>query len=328
MTVTRIGILGAGAVGSALGGMLEHSGHEVRFIGKKGSVADPGPMRIGLPGILITAGGIRGKAGGRGTVGALPDFLIVCLGRHHLRALKKEALKPLMDPERTRVVFCNADPEEARRLDIPLPRVSFMLVLLDAVKLQERDVEVCSRNPCIVCGKGSPETVFEPDLNRFGIAVHAVEDVRRCHNSLFVSELLFLPVALCNTTLMHFLSFASGRKIARAVLAEGLKTMEKCGKSLARLPVMDPRTLADRIAKNPSGLDASRFLPDRAFPPILQSFTRGVPGEARELNKRIVEMGASAGLELPLNWKLYQKAGRPAGVGYYRNPDELENALA
>jgi hypothetical protein len=54
----------------------------------------------------------------------------------------------------------------------------------------------------------------------------------------------------------------------------------------------------------------------------------GAPGEARELNKRIVELGASVALELPLNWKVYQKSGRPAGAGYYRDPEELENALA
>jgi 2-dehydropantoate 2-reductase len=324
----RIHVLGAGAVGSVLGGLLAQSGHDVSFMEKGKAAGKMAGVRIGLPDRLLSVNGVQRFDVKGSPPGGRPDFLFVCLGRDHLRALKKEALRRFIDPELTRVVFCNADPEEARRFEIPAPMRCFLLALLDAVKLQEGDVEVVSDNPCIVEERNSHVGVFASDFAKFGIAVHAVDDILPCLDSLYVFELLFLPVALCNTTLGHFLSFASGRNIARALLAEGLKVMERCGRPLARLPAMDPRALMERIAKDPSGLDAARFLPDRFFPPILQSFMRGSPGEARELNKKIVELGASVGLELPLNWTLYQKAGRPAGVGFYPNPDELAKALA
>jgi len=324
----RIHVLGAGAVGSVLGGLLAQSGHDVSFIEKGRTAGKRDGIRIGLPGRLLAVDGVQRLDLKGPPTGGRPDFLFICLGRNHLHALKKEGLKHLVDPESTRVVFCNADPDEARRLDIPVSMRCFLLALLDAVKLQDNDVEVVSENPCIVEAKNSHVNIFASDFSRFGIAVHAVDDILPCLDSLYVFELLFLPVALCNTTLKHFLSFASGRKIARALLLEGLKAMERCGRPLARLPAMDPRALAERIAKDPSVLSAARFLPDRSFPPILQSFLRGSPGEARELNKRIVELGASVGLELPLNWALYQKAGRPATVGFYPNPDALARALA
>ncbi len=324
----RIHILGAGAVGSVLGGLLAQSGHDVSFIKKGKTAGKMAVLRIGLPDRLIAVEGMRSFDVKDPPPGGHPDFLFLCIGRDHLRALKKEALRRVIDPERTCVVFCNADPEESRRLEVPAPMRCFLLALLDAVKLQEGDVEVVSDQPCIVEERNSRVEAVASDFGKFGIAVHAVDDVLPCLYSLHVFELLFLPVALCNTTLKHFLSFASGRKIARALLGEGLKVMERCGRPLARLPAMDPRALAERIARDPSGLDAARFLPDRSFPPILQSFMRGSPGEAREMNKRIVELGASVGLELPLNWALYQKAGRPSGVGFYQNPDELAKSLA
>jgi ketopantoate reductase len=52
------------------------------------------------------------------------------------------------------------------------------------------------------------------------------------------------------------------------------------------------------------------------------------PTEAREITKRAVEAAATAGLDLPWNWKLYQKTGRVLSLGWYRSPAELAASLA
>lgn len=328
MTVARIWILGAGAVGSVLGGVLADCGHHVGFVGRKDAFGSPRRMRIGLPDRRLVAEAAGVKKAGKGGGSARPDFLFVCLGRNSLRELRRERLASLVDNQKTRVLFCNADPDETRNLQPPSAGNGCIAALLGAVKLQEGDVEAVSADPCLVWEDGSPAEPLAADFTGRGISVHTVPDIRPCMSSLFVSQLLFLPVALCNTTLAHFLSFPSGRRIAGMVLSEGFKAMEKCGKALARLPAMDPVALAELMRRNPSALEAARYLPDRCYPTILQAFLRGAPAEARELNKRIVDMASSAGLRLPVNWKLYQKAGRPAGLGFYRTPEDLERTLA
>jgi ketopantoate reductase len=265
---------------------------------------------------------------GRRPVGEGPDFLCVCLGRHHLHALRREDIRPFMDPQRTHAVLFNADPEEARRLEIPPENLSLAAALLDAVKLQDGDVEITADDPWILMQKDSPALAAMDGISGLGIRAHAVDDARPFLDSLFVSSLISLPIALCNTTRRHFLSFPEGRRIACGIINEGMRVMEKSGRPLARLPAGDPRELMERLKKDPGGFENRRNLPDRSYPPALQAVFRGAQGEAREINKRIVELGASLGLESPLNWRVYQKAGRPLGVGFYRDPAELESALA
>jgi ketopantoate reductase len=133
---------------------------------------------------------------------------------------------------------------------------------------------------------------------------------------------------MCGATIPWFLSFAEGRELAAAVIGEGLKTMERAGRALARLPAMDPRALLERIGRRPQAFDSARELPDQSWPPMLQAFLTGRQHEAREITKRIVEMASDGGLSLTWNWRLYQKAGRAASVGFFRDPVELARALA
>ncbi len=67
------------------------------------------------------------------------------------------------------------------------------------------------------------------DVSGFGIQVVGVDDARPYLNSLLVWQLLWLPTAMCNTTLATFLSFAEGRELAAGILAEGFEAMERAG---------------------------------------------------------------------------------------------------
>ena len=96
--------------------------------------------------------------------------------------------------------------------------------------------------------------------------------------------------------------------------------MERSGHAMAKLPVSDPRELLGRIARSPASFEAEKHAPGRYYVPILQDLLLGKPTEARELNKRVVDLGAAEGLELPWNWRTYQKATRLATMGFYRDP--------
>ena len=315
----NITVLGNGAIGSLLGGLLA-ADNRVRLIGSSAGGATR--IRLILPDRWLSA--IADSSHSPGDT----DLLIVSLGRHHLRALKKETLRRLADPQRAHVVFCNCDASEADRLAVPAASRSLALSLTEAVSLQDGDVEVGPKGVTLVVQEGTPVAEALSQTERFGASLLRAADVEAYLNAFFVYQLLFLPVALCNTTVRLFLCHADGRELARRILEEGLKVMERSGRPLAKLPLFDPKELLDSTVRNPASFAPARHAPNRGYSPILQDMILGKPTEARELNKRAVELGASVGLELPWNWRTYQKASRPATIGFYRDPGELLKSLA
>jgi hypothetical protein len=280
-----------------------------------------------LPGGWHAADGVSWPAAGEPRSGNAADLTLVCLGRQHTRQLKKGALAGAAEDRPGSVVFCNSDPGEADRLGVPAEARSLCATLMSVVMMQERDVELATETAVLVVESGSPAEALFRSLTPFGVKLLSVKDVVPYVNSLFVYQLLFLPAALCNSTMGHFLSFPEGRELAGLLLEEGLRTMERTGRRTARLPLLDPRELLMR-GRPRGGPQPERHAPDRSYPPTLTAILRGRPTESRELNKRVVEMAAGAGFELTWNWRIYQKAGRAASVGFYRDPAELWRSLA
>jgi ketopantoate reductase len=197
-----------------------------------------------------------------------------------------------------------------------------------AVKLQDNDVELTTPAPTILFEKSPLLAGLFTQLASFGFSSHAVDDARPYLNSLLLSQLLFLPVAMCNTTLECFLSFPEGRELAHLMLDEGFSAMHRAGLPLAALPAMDPRELSARIEKRPDSFSAAGAIPDRSYNTVLQSMLRGKPAEASQVNRKIVEIASSAGLHLTWNWRILQKSGRVSGVGFFQSPGDLLQSLA
>jgi len=318
----RISIIGAGAVGSLLGGLLRCAGHDVSLLGRQaGETADRG-LRIVLASEWLFCEGLR-----YGTPFADPDVHLVALGRQHLHAFRRTDFARLV-PGSAPVVFCNPDPAEPIRLGIPSGRWFSCLTLMNAVKLQDGEVEQTEGKPVIMVDRSSGLERLFGDLARFGFPTIAVPDMLPCLSSFFLWQLLSLPLALCHATLSSFLSAPEGRELALSVLREGIAAMESADRPLVRLPVMDPRDLVSRLEGKPASFDRAQEEPGRSYNSMLQCILRGRPTEAAQLNRKAVEMASAAGLHLTWNWRLLQKAGRMSSVGFYRTPAELLRALS
>jgi ketopantoate reductase len=255
------------------------------------------------------------------------DALLVTLGRHHLHALRRPDFARYAGAGDFPIGLFNCDPAEAERLAITTERLRLCLTLMTAVKLQDGDVELVTAKPMIVYEEDPALERLFRDLSPFGFQSLAVPDARPALNSLMVMQLLYLPVAMCNTTLDIFLSYPEGRELAAGILGEGCAAMEKAGMPMAALPVMDPRELVTRLEKKPGSLDRDTGQPDRGYNTILQAYLKGRPTEAAQLNRRMVEIASGAGLHLTWNWRILQKVSRVSGLGFYRTPSDLLRSL-
>ena len=320
-----ITVIGPGSVGTLIGGLLSAKGYRVTLRGRQQPARDSGTVRIVLPDRWVVAEGVRLEGPEDAVQEA--DAMLVALGRHHLHAVRRPDFQKLIGSSDSPVAFFNCDPAEVERLALPAERAVFCVTLMNAIKLQDGDVELSSASPTVIYQKSPVLGRILPALTAFGFKVTPVEDARPYANSLFVSQLLFLPVAMCNTTLAAFLSYPDGRELAMNILQEGLTVLEKADMPLASLPAMDPRELAGRLEKKPASFEMDLEQPDRGYNSILQSYLKGRPLEAALLNKRVVEIASSKGLHLTWNWRLLQKASRVASMGYYREPADLLRSL-
>jgi len=322
----KVSILGPGAVGTLLGGLLTLKGHQVSLKGRRAPARPDSPLRVVLPGSWLVVDGViqQGPEGDTGT----PDAFLITLGRQHLHAVRRPDFARFTGPTDAPIAIFNCDPAQPDRLAVPPERLRLCLTLMTVVKLQEADVELATEKPIILYeGARILDKLFR-DLSTFGFQAVAVPDARPYLNSLLVWQLLFLPVAMCNTTLAVFLSFPEGRELAAGLIGEGCAAMEKAGMPMAALPVMDPRELAARLEKKPGSFELETGRPERGYNSLLQGYLRGRPTEAPHLNRRIVELASAAGLHLTLNWRILQKVSRVSGLGFYRTPAELLRSLA
>jgi hypothetical protein len=221
----------------------------------------------------------------------------------------------------------DSSPEE--RLPVAAgTRVLRGLSLLEAFEWDPGVVELSSPQPRLLVEAGSELGELQRCLKARKIVLQRIDDLAPYRNSLHIRELLALPVALCHSTLRHFLSYPEGREIAAGLLEEGLQLYSYRGMPLARLPILDPRELLQQLKHRKSQeFDKARNLPDRAYGSGLRKLLRGEAKAARHPHERILRMSSQTGIDPEWNWAVAQKINRAVRVGFYRDPVELYNAL-
>jgi ketopantoate reductase len=207
-------------------------------------------------------------------------------------------------------------------------RILHALTLWAAVRLQPDTVELVSSRPMLVTVKDPSLKAVAAALRAAGVEIVETDRIEPWHHSFFLWQMLFLPMAMCHSTYEYFMSFAEGREIAAHVIEEGLRTMERSGAQLRKLPVMDPQELVSRPRKGRRQLTNGRFDPDRGYNSVLQALLRGEKTEVGELNERLVKRAAEVGVDASWNWRLARKLSRVVQVGFYRDPAELYQALS
>jgi 2-dehydropantoate 2-reductase len=310
----RVCVIGAGAVGGLLGGLAAEAGHEVCFAGSAASMRELAArgLRLVLPGGRLRLA--KALTADLAPARWRPQLGIVALKRHQLRELT--SLPPAA--RAAELLVLNAD--EGR------PLLGY--TLLTAVMLQHGEVELASGRSVLVLPRQAAVRELAGSWKQAGLEVVETDAPEALASSFFVWQLLFLPVALCHSTLSHFLATDAGREIAAGVLAEGLAAFRRAGRPLKRLPLHDPQELAQRLSRRAEEFATAGMLPDREYNSLLQSILRQQKTEARELNERLVRQAAEAGLSAPWNWRLSQKLGRVVQAGFFRDPGELRRALA
>jgi len=263
-------------------------------------------IKAGEVGLAAFRGTLRGKAGGPGRALGAKDRTLVVLEAE----------------DRT-------DGSPGERLSVvPGTKVISGLSLLEAMEWDPGYVEVSSPQPRLLVQADAGLGELQRCLKACGIVLQQVDDLDPYRNSLHIRALLDLPVALCHSTLLHFLSYPEGREIALGLLEEALQLYSHRGLPLAKLPAADPQELLQKLKRGrPQEFDKARNLPDRAYGPGLHKLLQSEAKAARQPHQRIMRLSSQTGIDPEWNWAVAQKINRAVRVGFYRDPVELYNAL-
>jgi ketopantoate reductase len=161
-----------------------------------------------------------------------------------------------------------------------------------------------------------------------GLSTHKHRDTRGVLYSLLLVRLLDLPAALCNTTVEALLSAEEGRRVAGAVIEEGVRVIDKLGIALERLPRQDPLEIVRTIRHRPENLTAARYRPATGYPELLQAIHWGLDTRPMVPQRGLIQCAADLGVAVDWNRRLGAALGRVLRTGFYRGPLDLLRAVA
>ncbi len=326
----KVRIIGDAPVATVLTGLLAEEKHEV--------VWNPGPAgsrRLKLLKrrkeirLVLPQGWIRTEAFSVSSSMKVraEELGVVAMPERSLGELKSAGAGERVGSKGSTLLFLDCDPGVPDILAAPGSTVFQGLSLLDTFELDPGSVEVATLRPWLVIEKNPLLRELKLCLKSRNISVQEVDELLPYKNSLFLWKLLSLPVAMCHSTLKHFLSYREGREIAARVLDEGMGVFARKAMELKKLPIMDPRDLLQKLEKKPEEFDRVRDLPDRSFPSALQYVLLGEGSVARGFNDRLIRMSSQTGVDPRWNWSLTRKLSRVLRVGFYRDPVDLYNAI-
>jgi 2-dehydropantoate 2-reductase len=303
----RIAILGAGAIGSALGALLRRAGRDVVLVGRADHVA------------LIRARGLRVE-GVRGSftvaidaeerLGQAPDIVFLTMKTQDVAAAV-EADRGLLGAVPV-VTFQNGVRSDEIVAGL-LPEAALMSVVVNfhARFLTPGEVTILYDGSLMVGRPFAPnDHVVDALAALLALAFPArvTGNVRGAHWLKLIVNLNNALPALTRLTLREVYRDAGLRRLSVCAMREGIAVATRAGIVLEGLPDMPvamaramtllPSPLAGRLAALKLARMESRW---PLMGSTLQSLLRGEPTEIDYLNGEIVRVAARVGMSAPIN---------------------------
>ena len=310
--MTRIAIIGAGAIGSALGALLHRAGREVTLIGRPGQVG------------AIRRDGLRvdGALGVFSVPIAAADALDFRPELAFLTVKTQDALAAV----RANLGFLTGVPlvtfQNGVRSDelvasvLPAQQLVSAVVNIHANYLTPGTVTVLYPGPLVIgrpFGPNDAQVQAIAAILRDAVPTALSDNIRGVHWLKLIVNLNNAFPALTNTTFHEIYADPTLRQLAVRVMLEGLRVAKRAGIRLESLPDT-PVTLNRMIEWLPLWLAAlvaaakARRMESRwpLMGSTLQSLQRKRPTEIDYLNGEVVRLGRELGVATPLNARLVE----------------------
>ncbi len=331
--MTRIAIIGAGAIGSVLGAFLKRADEDVTLIGRSAHVSAIRQNGLHVDGAL---GSFTLKVATAEALGFRPDLAFLTIKTQDVSSALQANKAFLADVPV--VTFQNGvRSDELAAALLPESRITSAVVNISASYLAPGAVTVIYPGPLII---GHPFGPPDAGLDSLAALLRHVVPTRVSANigGVHWLKLIFnlnnaLP-ALLNASLHEVYADAYLRQLAARVMREGLQVVGRAGIRLESLPEASVGLfqLIGRLPPRLAGLliafSARRIKTDwPLLGSTLQSLRRGRPTEIDYLNGEIVRLGEKVHMRTPLNSTLVDMVHRVERTGKFWTVDEVRSNL-
>jgi len=329
----RIAVIGAGAVGSALGALLHRAGENVVLIARP---AHNGAIRRGGLQVDGDTGNFIAQVEAAETLNFRPDLALLTVKSQDVIAALK-ANHAFLDDVPV-VTFQNGiRSDELAASILSREQILSAVVLMHVTYLLPGKVTVVYRGKLML---GRP---FGPRDSKVDEVAHILnqavptlvtDNIQGAHWLKLIVNLNNALPAITNFTMSEIYTNTSLRNLAVGLMREGLRVIDRAKITLESLPEVSVG-LTKLINWMPSGIGgriaAAKVRRLTTVWPLwgstLQSIQRGRPTEIDYLNGEIAELGKRYGEVTPLNTKVVELVHQVERTGQFLSVEEIRLAF-
>ena len=323
----KIAVVGAGAVGSLLGGLLARAGEDVTLIGRRAHVE---AIRAGGLRITGALGEFTVQVKAAEALDFRPGLVLVAVKTQDVEAACR-SIKAYLQQDTPVVTLQNGvRGDEIAASVLPKENILSGIVVFNAQFLQPGEVNF-ARGGALVIGEafgpnGQRARDVQVALNR-AVPTTVTDNIRSAHwTKLLINNLANGLEAMTGLTVRECLRHPGLRKIGTLALKEGYSVIDRAGIRLAPLPGI-PAPVLMLIIRSPMPVAAQLLSLSmgslKTLSSTLQSLRRGRPTEIDYLNGEIVRLGSKHGLTTPYNTTIVTVVREVEQSRKFYAPDEL-----
>ncbi len=330
----KIAIIGAGAIGSAVGALLAHDGQDVTLIGRLAhveAVHRQGGLQVdGYLGEFI----VPIKAAER--LDFRPDLVLLTVKTQDVVTAVRDNLNFLTGVPLVTLQNGVCSDELVAEI-LPHIQIISAVVIVGATYLTPGGVTILQPGALVVGRPFGPRDAQVDEIARVlnrTILTSVSDNIRGAHWLKLIINLNNPLPALTDWPMSRVAVDPYLGRLAVGLMREGLRATERAGIRLASLPRM-PIGMIRFVAWLPVGL-AARFFSNMArrietrWPLLgstLQSVRRGRPTEIDYLNGEVARLGEQVGMPTPLNVKVVELVHHVERTGQFFSVDALRYAM-
>jgi 2-dehydropantoate 2-reductase len=306
----KYAVIGLGAVGTVVGGILIHAGEDVVLIGKPPQVDKLRDQGISIKGLKTMSRVHVDEVSSDLAKIQQADTIFICVKSQDTAGLAEQLGKHLKSTA-VLISLQNGVHNATVLKGITKKQALAGIVLFNAVYQVPGEVEVTIQGDILLEHDPDQQELLQEISSLFsknGIPIKVMDDIIGYQWSKLLLNLQIAVTALTGQTIKESILDPDTRDILVATMKEGLQVCKQAGITLHALPGVDPQKMIKRLSTLPRLLlnVGGHFmgLKEGARNSMWQSLSRGKPTEIEYINGEIVKLAQQHNLKAPINEKL------------------------
>lgn len=326
----KIVIIGAGAVGSLIGGLLAHAGEDVTLVARQAHVEAIQKQGLHIEGIL---GSLLVPVKASVALDFRPDIVLLAVKTQDVETACQQ-IKAYVEDVPIVTLQNGVRSDDIAASLLPKGNIISGVVMLNSQFLDPGLVTYARRGSLVIgeaFGKNGQRIRDLQALLSRAVHTEVSDNIRGVHwTKLLVNNLGNGLEAMTGLTIRDCMQHSGLKKIGVLTLREGNRVVEKAGFHLASLPGA-PAPVLQFILRSPLSVAAWTLSLSmgslKTLSSTLQSLRRGRPTEIDYLNGEIVRLGLQVGMSTPYNSKVVEIVKEVESSHQFHGPDELTGAF-